>query len=99
MEGNGQGEFPAMSPVDHYRAGAFEGEFFSAKAQTPDRHRRKPVYPPCKKPDVDNLLKSTMDTMTEAEVWKNDALVFATSVEKWYARKKTGAQIIVETGF
>jgi crossover junction endodeoxyribonuclease RusA len=55
--------------------------------------------PHVKKPDVDNLLKSTMDAMTEAGVWKDDALVFATSVEKWYARKKTGAQIIVETGF
>jgi Holliday junction resolvase RusA-like endonuclease len=55
--------------------------------------------PHVKKPDVDNLLKSTMDAMTEVGVWKDDALVFATSVEKWYARKKTGAQIIVETGF
>ena len=54
--------------------------------------------PHVKKPDVDNLLKSTMDAMTEANVWKDDALVFATSAHKWYAARggKTGAQIIVE---
>lgn len=51
-----------------------------------------------KKPDVDNLLKAVMDAMTEARVWKDDALVYAIEVEKWYAHeKKTGAQIIVET--
>jgi crossover junction endodeoxyribonuclease RusA len=55
--------------------------------------------PHVKKPDVDNLLKSTMDAMTEARVWKDDSLVFATSAEKWYAREKTGAQIIIEAGF
>jgi crossover junction endodeoxyribonuclease RusA len=55
--------------------------------------------PHVKKPDVDNLMKATMDAMTEAGVWKDDALVFAIEASKWYARKKTGAQIIVETGF
>jgi Holliday junction resolvase RusA-like endonuclease len=50
------------------------------------------------KPDVDNLLKAVMDSMTEAGVWKDDALVFATEAAKWYAQgDKTGAQIIVET--
>ena len=56
--------------------------------------------PHTKKPDVDNLLKSTMDAMTDIKVWKDDALVFATSTEKWYTNdKKTGAQIIVESGY
>jgi Holliday junction resolvase RusA-like endonuclease len=55
--------------------------------------------PHVKKPDVDNLLKAAMDAMTEGGVWKDDALVFSTSAEKWYARDKTGAQIIVKTGF
>jgi crossover junction endodeoxyribonuclease RusA len=53
--------------------------------------------PHIKKPDLDNLLKATMDAMTEAGVWKDDALVFATEAAKWYAADKTGAQIIVET--
>lgn len=58
-----------------------------------------PPSPHAGKPDLDNLLKSTMDAMTEAQVWKDDALVYATAADKWYARKnKTGAQIVVETG-
>ena len=53
--------------------------------------------PHVKKPDTDNLLKSTMDAMTEARVWQDDAQVYAIEVGKWYAREnKTGAQIIVE---
>jgi Holliday junction resolvase RusA-like endonuclease len=53
--------------------------------------------PHVKKPDLDNLLKAVMDAMTEARVWKDDALVYETEAKKWYARDKTGAQIIVET--
>ena len=49
-----------------------------------------------KKPDLDNLLKAVMDAMTNIGVWKDDALVCATDTSKWYAKKKTGAQIIVE---
>jgi len=52
--------------------------------------------PHAKKPDVDNLLKSTMDALTELKIWADDALVFAIDASKWYGRKKTGAQIIIE---
>jgi Holliday junction resolvase RusA-like endonuclease len=52
-----------------------------------------------KKPDTDNLLKAVMDAMTEARVWKDDALVFATEVSKWLAKEKHGARIIVKTGY
>lgn len=54
---------------------------------------------PCvKKPDADNLLKSTMDAMTRAGVRTDDNLVFDCRVEKRYAAdSRTGAQIIVET--
>jgi Holliday junction resolvase RusA-like endonuclease len=56
--------------------------------------------PHVKKPDLDNLLKSTMDAMTEAKVWNDDALVFETTAGKWYARdNRIGAQIVVETEF
>jgi Holliday junction resolvase RusA-like endonuclease len=54
------------------------------------------AVPHGKKPDVDNLLKAVMDAMTDAGVWKDDALVYATEVSKWYANRKTGAQIIIE---
>jgi crossover junction endodeoxyribonuclease RusA len=54
--------------------------------------------PHVKKPDIDNLLKSTMDALTEAEIWKDDAAVFNVGMAKYYARNgKTGAQIIVGT--
>ena len=52
--------------------------------------------PHTKKPDLDNLLKSTKDAITEAGVWKDDSLVYKTEAGKYYTGKKTGAQIIVE---
>jgi Holliday junction resolvase RusA-like endonuclease len=55
--------------------------------------------PHAKKPDTDNLLKSTMDALTELKIWQDDALVFAVEASKWYGRKKVGAQIIIESGF
>jgi Holliday junction resolvase RusA-like endonuclease len=55
------------------------------------------AVPHTKKPDVDNLLKAVMDSMTAAGVWKDDALVYATEAGKWYASGKIGAQIIVES--
>jgi Holliday junction resolvase RusA-like endonuclease len=55
------------------------------------------AVPHTKKPDVDNLLKAVMDSMTAAGVWKDDALVYATEADKWYATGKPGAQIIVES--
>jgi Holliday junction resolvase RusA-like endonuclease len=57
----------------------------------------KAAVPHTKKPDVDNLLKAVMDSMTAAGVWKDDALVYTTEAGKWYAADKTGAQIIVES--
>jgi Holliday junction resolvase RusA-like endonuclease len=50
------------------------------------------------KPDADNLLKAVMDAMTEAGVWKDDALVYGVSVEKWYSGTCTGARITVKAG-
>ncbi|MDR2717705.1 MAG: RusA family crossover junction endodeoxyribonuclease [Treponema sp.] len=60
--------------------------------------------PHIKKPDADNLLKAVMDALTEVGVWKDDALAFWTEAVKFYAanenyHEKTGAQIIIETGF
>jgi len=48
------------------------------------------------KPDLDNLLKASMDALTAAKVWDDDALVFKIDSEKWYSPAKTGAQIIIE---
>jgi Holliday junction resolvase RusA-like endonuclease len=49
------------------------------------------------KPDLDNLEKAVLDSLTEAKIWKDDALVFKIESEKWYAAEKTGALIIIET--
>jgi crossover junction endodeoxyribonuclease RusA len=74
--------------------------FFLPKPKRMKTVGNKLNIPHIKKPDVDNLLKSTMDAITEAGIWKDDALVFATSADKWYAQEgKIGAQIIIETGF
>ena len=63
----------------------------------PKAMKGEAAVPHTKKPDVDNLLKAVMDSMTAAGVWKDDALVYVTNAGKWYAAGKTGAQIIVES--
>ena len=50
-----------------------------------------------KKPDTDNLLKAVMDSLTAVGVWVDDAQVYRIETGKYYALKKPGAQIIVET--
>jgi Holliday junction resolvase RusA-like endonuclease len=57
------------------------------------------LIPHTVKPDSDNLLKAVMDAFTDAGAWKDDALVFAHAVDKWYTRDKVGARIIVKAGF
>jgi crossover junction endodeoxyribonuclease RusA len=52
--------------------------------------------PHTNKPDADNLLKALQDAVTDAGIWTDDALVFASSVDKWYAREAIGAKVIVE---
>jgi Holliday junction resolvase RusA-like endonuclease len=37
-----------------------------------------------------------MDAMTDAQVWKDDALVFFNKTEKWYSKASPGARIKVE---
>lgn len=64
----------------------------------PQRLKNKGLVPHVTKPDVDNLLKAVMDAMTDAGVWKDDALVYGTSAEKRYSRGFTGVRILVKTG-
>ena len=60
-----------------------------------------PAYP-YKRPDLDKLLRSTMDAMTCAGVWRDDALVhiiharkhYSTYRANWYA---AGVRIVLST--
>ena len=47
------------------------------------------------KPDIDNLLKSTMDALTEIGAWKDDSLVCQIISQKSYAQGNAGARIII----
>jgi len=40
-----------------------------------------------KRPDLDNLCKSTMDAMTKAGAWKDDSQIYRLTAEKFYAGK------------
>lgn len=57
----------------------------------PDRLMRKKdpegAIPHTAKPDADNALKAVMDCLTSIGMWRDDALVCSTIVEKFYAAK------------
>ncbi|WP_447643190.1 RusA family crossover junction endodeoxyribonuclease [Nocardioides zeae] len=48
-----------------------------------------------KKPDVDKLVRSTLDALTDAGVYRDDNQVARLWVEKQYADHATGAQIMI----
>jgi Holliday junction resolvase RusA-like endonuclease len=50
------------------------------------------------KPDIDNLQKVVMDAATDAGIWKDDSLVYASYAEKWYSPRIMGARIVVKVG-
>ena len=47
------------------------------------------------KPDIDNVLKATMDALTQIGAWTDDSLVSVVRSEKWYATRDIcpGAEI------
>lgn len=71
-------------PLAHYRTGRHAGTL-------------KPTAPThCdKKPDVDKLLRSTLDALTSSGVFRDDAQVVVISGEKRYADAAAGARITV----
>jgi len=48
------------------------------------------------KPDIDNLLKATMDALSIAGVWNDDAQVVHVSASKFYSCVEPGAVIQLE---
>ena len=48
-----------------------------------------------KKPDIDNLIKTVLDGLTKAQVWKDDNLVVSISASKLYSLdERTEIQIV-----
>ena len=63
----------------------------------PKKSKNKGAFPHIKKPDTDNLLKAVMDSITEAGVWEDDALVYSIYAEKRYYGGVCGsAEITIE---
>lgn len=57
---------------------------------------KKAVYH-LKRPDIDNLCKSTVDAMTRAGAWKDDSQIFLLSATKLYALPgEEGATVMIE---
>lgn len=69
-----------------------EAEFYLPRPKS----RRDDIY--CStKPDIDNLLKSTMDALSQAGIWRDDAQVAAVVASKRYEseNREIGAVIKV----
>lgn len=66
--------FYLRRPKAHYRAGRY------AHLVLPSA----PAYPNVK-PDIDKLVRSTLDALTAAKVYRDDAEVVELHVAKWYA--------------
>lgn len=62
--------------------------------------RKRVALGPCRKPDLDKLLRSTLDGITEAGVWTDDARVVAITAVKRYAveGEALGAWVVVGGG-
>jgi Holliday junction resolvase RusA-like endonuclease len=59
------------------------------------------IIPHAQTPDDDNLIKSTMDAITDLNklnmgIWKDDALVYGIKAEKYLTPWQSGAQIMIE---
>ena len=78
--------FLLRRPASHYRTGR-------------NAHRLRDAAPPYpgKKPDIDKLLRSTLDGLGESGIWRDDAQVVRVRAEKLYAdHEPVGAHITIE---
>lgn len=75
-------EFCMKRPKSHYRKDG------SIKATSPIFHSSKP--------DLDKLVRSTLDAITESGIWKDDGQVVKINATKFYSNNTfTGAYIII----
>jgi Holliday junction resolvase RusA-like endonuclease len=54
------------------------------------------AIPHTAKPDADNALKAVMDCLTAIGMWRDDALVCSTVVEKFYAAKTQAPGAVIQ---
>lgn len=48
-----------------------------------------PVYK-ATKPDIDNLIKTVLDVLTDAQIWTDDNIVVSITARKWYSGHPLG---------
>lgn len=77
-------DFYLPRPRYHYRTGRHAGHLKPTAPMHVDR-----------KPDVDKLVRSTLDGLKEAGVYHDDAQVAELTAVKWYADAATGARITI----
>lgn len=78
-------EFRIPRPKSHYRTGKRAGEI---KPGMLSYHAQKP--------DLDNLLKSTLDALTSAGLWVDDSQIAHIDATKWWHDGAGGA--VIEVG-
>lgn len=76
--------FRFSRPKGHYGTGRNAGKL---RASAPLR--------PAVAPDLSKLIRSTEDALTEAGVWRDDALVVSVVAGKWYSEDGPGAIITI----
>jgi Holliday junction resolvase RusA-like endonuclease len=60
----------------------------------PKSMKQSGLIPHIKRPDTDNLIKSTLDALKQ--IWKDDCIATRIIAEKFHA-DKTGAHIVIST--
>lgn len=77
--------FHMPRPKAHYRTGKYAGQL---KSSAPEYHTGRP--------DVDNLIKSSFDALSEIGFWRDDSQVCLTSIVKQYANGRPGCRLVIE---
>jgi Holliday junction resolvase RusA-like endonuclease len=85
--------FPKKKGAPYKGSVALKVEFFMPRPRRLKTEGAKVFH--TGKPDIDNLLKSTMDALTEIGAWKDDCQVCQVVSEKTYAEGNAGARIII----
>lgn len=74
-----------LRPKSHFGTGRNAEKL---KKQAPEYHIQKP--------DIDNLVKSTMDAITNINLWRDDCQVDSLITRKVWVDRDPGVNIIIE---